>query len=300
VKEFFMKPPPFDYYDPTALADALQVLAEHGRDIKILAGGQSLLQLLNYRLIRPPALLDINRVAELHLLQQDAEGLKVGATIRQSELEKFPGLAEINPLLAETLPWIGHFQTRNRGTVCGSLAHADPAAELPAVALTLEAKLTLERKGGQRVLPSRKFFKAALTTVLEPDEVLTRVAFPSWNYGDGWALEQVARRPQDFALVGVVVLLTPADGACARARITVFGTGHPPARCESTESFLNGKVWSASLMDEAVARVRTETRARSDAQATGEYRRHVAGTLAGRALLRAARRAGLVREGRHG
>jgi carbon-monoxide dehydrogenase medium subunit len=300
VKEFFMKPPPFDYYDPTALGDALQVLAEHGRDIKILAGGQSLLQLLNYRLIRPPALLDINRVAELHLLQQDAEGLKIGATIRQSELEKFQGLAEINPLLAEALPWIGHFQTRNRGTVCGSLANADPAAELPAVALTLEAKLTLERKGGQRVVSSRKFFKAALTTVLEPEEMLTRVSFPAWNYGDGWALEQVARRPQDFALVGVVVLLTPAEGACARARITVFGTGYPPARIEAAESFLSGKAWSASLLDEAVARVRTETRACSDAQATGEYRRYVAGTLAGRALLRAARRAGLTREARHG
>ncbi|MBC7911735.1 MAG: FAD binding domain-containing protein [Pyrinomonadaceae bacterium] len=295
-----MKPPPFDYYDPTVLADALQLLAEHGRDIKILAGGQSLLQLLNYRLIRPPALLDINRVAELHLLEQDAEGLKVGATIRQSELEKFPGLAEINPLLAEALPWIGHFQTRNRGTVCGSLANADPAAELPAVSLTLEARLTLERNGGQRVVSSRKFFKAALTTVLEPEEMLTHVSFPAWNYGDGWALEQVARRPQDFALVGVVVLLTPAEGACARARITVFGTGYPPARCEAAESFLNGNAWSASLLDEAVARVRTETKARSDAQATSEYRRHVAGTLAGRALLRAAQRAGLTREDRHG
>jgi carbon-monoxide dehydrogenase medium subunit len=300
VKEFFMKPPPFDYYDPTVLADALQVLAEHGRDVKILAGGQSLLQLLNYRLIRPHALLDINRVAELHLLEQDAEGLKVGATIRQSELEKFPGLAEINPLLAEALPWIGHFQTRNRGTVCGSLAHADPAAELPAVALTLEAKLTLERNGGQRVVPSRKFFKEALTTVIEPDEALTRVAFPSWNHGDGWALEQVARRPHDFALVGVVAMLTPADGACARARITVFGTGYPPARSEAAESFLNGKTWSAALLREVVARVRTETRARSDAQATSEYRRCVAGTLAGRALVRAAQRAGLTRENRHG
>lgn len=295
-----MKPPPFDYHDPTVLADALQVLAEHGRDIKILAGGQSLMQLLSFRLIRPHVLLDINRIAELHLLEQDAEGLKVGATVRQRELENFTGLGEINPLLAETLPWIGHFQTRNRGTVCGSLAHADPAAELPAVALTLDAKLTLERNGGQRVVPSRKFFKAALTTVLEPDEMLTRVAFPSWNYGDGWAMEQVARRPQDFALVGVVVMLTPADGACARARITVFGTGYPPARCEATESFLNGKAWSSSLLNEAVARVRTETKARSDAQATGEYRRYVAGTLAGRALVRAARRAGLIREGRDG
>ncbi|MBV9210979.1 MAG: FAD binding domain-containing protein [Acidobacteria bacterium] len=295
-----MKPPPFDYYDPTRLADALPLLAEHGRDIKVLAGGQSLLQLLNYRLIRPHALLDINRVAELHLLEQDAEGLRVGATVRQSELEKFPGLAEINPLLAEALPWIGHFQTRNRGTVCGSLAHADPAAELPAVALTLEARLTLERTGGRRVVAARKFFKEALTTVIEADELMTCVAFPAWNYGDGWAIEQVARRPQDFALVGVAALITPADGACARARLTVFGTGYPPARSEAAESLLNGKAWSASLVDEAVACVRRETRARSDAHATSEYRRYVAGTLAGRALVRAAQRAGLMREGCHG
>lgn len=295
-----MKPPPFDYYDPTALADALPLLAEHGREMKVLAGGQSLLQLLNYRLIRPHALLDINRVAELHLLEQDAEGLKVGATIRQSELEKFPGLAEINPLLAEAVPWIGHFQTRNRGTVCGSLAHADPAAELPAVALTLEAKLTLERSSGRRVVSSRNFFKEALITDIEPDEMLTCVAFPSWNYGDGWALEQVARRPQDFALVGVVALVTPADGVCARARLTVFGTGYPPARSEAAENLLHGKAWSVSLLDEVVACVRRETRARSDAHATAAYRRYVAGTLTGRALLRAAQRAGLTREGRHG
>jgi aerobic carbon-monoxide dehydrogenase medium subunit len=295
-----MKPPPFDYFDPTTLSDALMLLAGRDRGMKILAGGQSLLPLLNFRLRRPHTLVDINGIDELHLLHHDRAGLQIGATVRQRELEQQPGLAEINPLLAQALPLIGYLQTRNRGTVCGSLAHADPAAELPAVAITQEATFTIQRKGAQRVVSARKFLKQPYITTIEPDEMLTRVTFPSWNQGDGWAIEQVSRRPGDFALVGVVVLLTPSNGACARARITVFGTGGIPRRSEGAETLLAESSLSASLLDEVVASVRAETSARSDVHATARYRRYVAGALARRALLRAAKRAGLATEGLHG
>jgi aerobic carbon-monoxide dehydrogenase medium subunit len=292
-----MKPPPFAYFDPTVLADALLLLANLDPGTKILAGGQSLVALLNFRLMRPYALVDINRIDELHFTRHDEEGLKVGATIRQTELANQEGLAEINPLLAEALPMIGHAQTRCRGTVCGSLAHADPAAELPAVAITQGAQFTIQSRRAQRVVSERHFFKKPHATIMEPDEMLTHVTFPPWNYGDGWAIEEVGRRPGDFALAGVAVLLTPANRICARARITVFGTGEMPRRSDGAETVLAGNSLSAALLDEIVAQVQAETSTCSDIHATAKYRRHLIGALARRAVLRAAKRAGILTEG---
>jgi carbon-monoxide dehydrogenase medium subunit len=295
-----MKPPQFAYFDPTGLADALSLLTKQGPDIRILSGGQSLLPLLNLRLMRPNALVDINGIDELHFIRQGKDGLKVGATIRQKDLEKQEGLAEINPLLAEALPMIGHSQTRSRGTVCGSLAHADPAAELPAVAITLGAQFTIQSRRAQRVVSERDFFKKPHTTIMEPDEMLTHVTFPPWNAGDGWAIEEVGGRPGDFALAGVAVLLTPANGICARARITVFGTADIQRRSDGGETLLTGTSLSASLLDEIVARVQVETSTQSDMHATADYRRYVIGTLARRAVLRAAKKAGLLKDGFNG
>jgi carbon-monoxide dehydrogenase medium subunit len=288
-----MKPPLFDYADPTSLPEALSLLAEREGGVRILAGGQSLVPLLNLRQVRPRVLLDINRVAGLDGLRQDGDGLKLGATVRQMELERQPGLPEFNPLLAEALPLIGHFPTRNRGTICGSLANADPAAELPAVAVTLDAQLTLQRKGSQRVVAARHFFKGPYESVIEPDEMLTHVSFPAWRYGDGWGIEHVTRRPGTFALIGVVAVLSAADGSCSHARITVFGTGTRPQRCARAERLLEGERPSRLLLERSAAAVRAEMNARSDLRATAEYRRLVAGALAHRALARAARRAGL-------
>ncbi len=288
-----MKPPPFDYIDPTSLPEALSLLAAREEGVKILAGGHSLMPLLNSRQIRPRRLMDVNRVAGLDVLRQDGDGLKVGATVRKRELERYPGLSEFNPLLAEALPLVGHFPTRNRGTVCGSLAHADPAAELPAVAVTQDALLTLQRKGSQRVVAAGKFFRGPHQTAIEPDEMLTHISFPAWHFGDGWGIEHVTRRPGDFALVGVVAVLTAARGACVRARLTVFGTGDTPQRCARAESLLEGEALSAPLLERSAAAVQLEMRARNDLRATAEYRRLAAGALAYRALLRAAKRAGL-------
>lgn len=295
-----MKPPPFAYFDPTVLADALLLLANADHDTKILAGGQSLVPLLNFRLMRPSALIDINRIEELHFTQHDERGLKVGATIRQTELAKQEGLHGINPLLAEALPMIGHAQTRCRGTVCGSLAHADPAAELPAVAITQGAKFTIQSRRGQRVVSVLDFFKKPHKTIMHSDEMLTHVTFPPWNYGDGWAIEEVGRRPGDFALAGVAVLLTPANGKCARARITLFGTADIPHRSNGAEALLAGESLSASLLDEIVALTQAEANTSSDVHATAEYRRYVIGTLARRAVLRAAKKAGLLKDGFNG
>lgn len=256
--------------------------------------------LLNLRLARPYALIDINGIDELHSLRDDEDGLTIGATIRQREVEKLTGLANTNPLLAEALPLIGHFQTRGRGTICGSLAFADPGAELPAVAVTQEAKFTIQSQRGQRIVTGRDFFKKRHTTIMEHDEMLTHVTFPPWKAGDGWAFEEVGRRPGDFAIAGVAVLLTPANGRCGRARITVFGTPDIPQRSESAETLLAGNSLSAGLMNEIVARVQAETSTWSDLHATAEYRRHVIGVLVRRAVLLAAKRAGLLAEGFNG
>ena len=289
-----MKPPPFDYFDPTALDEALSLLSDGDRGAKILAGGQSLLPLLKFRAAKPAALVDINRIDDLHVTTHDNEGLQVGATVRQRELAKHEGLAELNPLLAEALPLIGHVQTRSRGTVCGSLAHADPCAELPAVAITLGARFTLQSRRGERVVSAHSFFKKPHSTIMDRDEMLTHVTFPRWNHGDGWAIEEVGRRPGDFALAGVSVLLTPESGVCARARITIFGLADVPRRATAGHTLLEGNTLTGSLIDAVVTRVQTEIKTQTDIHATADYRRQLIGALTRRTLLRAAKRAGLI------
>ena len=290
-----MKPPPFDYFDPARLDEALSLLGSFNSSAKVLAGGQSLLPLMKIRMAKPGALVDINRLDELHVTTHDNEGLNVGATVRQRELAAHEGLRELNPLLAEALPLIGHVQTRSRGTVCGSLAHADPCAELPAVAITQGARLTLHSRRGQRVVSAHNFFKKPHTTIMDHDEMLTHVTFPRWSHGDGWAIEEVGRRPGDFALAGVVVMLTPENGLCARARITVFGLAGMPRRATAAQMLLEGNSLTRSLLDAAVTRVQAEIKTQGDMHATSDYRRQLIGALARRTLLRAAKRAGLLK-----
>lgn len=291
-----MKPPLFDYFDPTALDEALALLGDGDRGAKILAGGQSLLPMLKMKMAKPGTLIDINRIDELHVTTDDGEGLKVGATVRQRELAKHEGLAEINPLLAEALPLIGHVQTRSRGTICGSLAHADPSAELPAVAITQGARFTLQSRRGQRTVSAQNFFRKPHTTIMDRDEMLTHVTFPRWQHGDGWAIEEVGRRPGDFALAGVAVLLSPNDGVCARARITSFGLADISRRAHEAEALLEGKPLTTSLLDLVVTRVQAEIKTQSDIHGTADYRRHLIGTLTQRTVMRAAKRAGLLNE----
>jgi aerobic carbon-monoxide dehydrogenase medium subunit len=280
-----MKPPKFSYVDPGSLPETLELLAEHGDSAKVLAGGQSLMPLLNFRLVRPEVVIDINRVQELRGLSFNG-GVQAGATVRQRELERAPALRAANPLLAETLPLIGHFQIRNRGTICGSLAHADPAAELPAVAAALDARLTAESRRGKRVIAVDEFFVGPLTTCLAADELLAEVVFPPWDPRDGWAIEEMVRREGDFALAGVVVRLTASEGTCTAARIVTFGLAGRPQRLSKTEQIMLGSTAGEATV-EIEELVRSEAEAEDDIHASAAYRSRVAGVLAGRAIARA-------------
>lgn len=289
-----MKPPPFSYADPRTLDEALGLLAEAGEDALVLAGGQSLMPLLNMRLAYPRLLVDINRVAELHSLDIDGDGVRVGATVRQRELERAGGLEAANPLLSEAIPLVGHFPIRTRGTVCGSLAHADPAAELPAVATALDARLTLASRTASRILAANDFFVSYLTTAREADELLTEVRFPPWNRGDGWAILETTRRHGDFALAGVVARLTVRDGMCQDVALVPFGTSARPSRATAVEELLRGEPITEVTIERAVHSMRSTLEPDGDIHASSEYRAYVAGTLTGRALRLALDRASVA------
>ena len=288
-----MKPPKFQYFAPTSLGEATALLHQHGLDAKVLAGGQSLMPLLNMRLVRPQVVIDVNRVSGLRYISPTpGSGLAVGALTRQRDLERSDLVSETAPLLAAALPFIGHLPTRNRGTVGGSLVHADPAAELPAVAVALQAEFVLARAQDRRVVPAADFFLDYLTTALEPDELLTEVRWHTLDGNWGWGFQEVCRREGDFALVGAAALLRlDDDDRCADARITMFGVGGVPVRMERAEqSLVGGDVASAAITD-AARLVSEDLTPQSDVHASSQYRKEVAGVLARRTLLEARTRA---------
>jgi carbon-monoxide dehydrogenase medium subunit len=250
-----VKPAPFAYHRPESLAEALDLLAEHGDECKALAGGQSLLPLLAMRLAQPAVLVDLARVSEL----RNRRGATVGAMVTNAQLERDP--AGLPPVVSAALPHIGHFQIRNRGTVGGSLAHLDPAAEWPALALLLDVRLTLQsRDRGRRTLLMSEFMKGPLQTALEPDELLTEVSFPEWPRDARWGFAEVARRPGDFALAGAAC--TVIGG---RPRVVVFATGRLPQLIEEP-----GRI-----------------EATGDLHGSARYRKHVAAALFARVLAEA-------------
>jgi len=266
-----VRPAPFEYFAPRTVEEALDLLARHGDEAKLLAGGQSLVPMMNMRLVRPAVVVDLNRVAALGAMREDGGRLHLGALVRQHALERDGRVAAAAPLLAEAAPLIGHLQTRARGTIGGSLAHADPAAELPACMIALDAVFHLRSARGPRACSARDFFRGLLSTALEPDELLAGVEVPgapAARAGHGFA--EVARRHGDFALVGAcAVLALDAAGVCRHARLVIFGAGDGPHL-----------VRAAAAID-----------ARADLHATAEYRRRVAAGIAARALQRAAARA---------
>jgi CO/xanthine dehydrogenase FAD-binding subunit len=225
-----MKPPPFEYDAPGTLDGALDVLAEHGDDAKVLAGGQSLVPLMNLRLARPGRIVDLNRVDELAGLREEGGELVIGAMTRTAELERSPVVSERFGLLLEAVRFVGHFQIRNRGTVGGSVAHADPAAELPAVMVALGARFTAAAKSGTRTFDADDFFQGYFTTALRADEVLTEIRVPE-PAGPGYAFEELARRPGDFALGGIACAL--GNGS---PRLVALGLIGRPVRLERGEA----------------------------------------------------------------
>ncbi|SEB59044.1 FAD binding domain-containing protein [Streptomyces melanosporofaciens] len=286
-----MKPVDFQLHRPQTLAETLTLLHDLADDVKVLAGGQSLLPLLNFRLARPAHVVDIGRVVGLARLRRTSSELSIGATVRHAEAERSPSVAAHAPLLTAALPQIAHPPVRTRGTVGGSLAHADPAAELPSVAMALDAVFVAASTSGERTIPAAEFFRTHLTTALRPDELLTEIRFPRAAPGTGAAFLEVGRRRGDFALVGAAVQVTVDGPRIAEARVCLSGVGQIPHRCPAAEEILTGAPLGSARVREAADAVRDSVRPSDDLHATAAYRKDVAGTLLVRAVTKAARRA---------
>jgi CO/xanthine dehydrogenase FAD-binding subunit len=288
-----MKPPRFDYLIPRSIDEALGILAQHGEDTKVLAGGQSLVPLLNFRLVRPAHLVDLNDVPGLAGIRIDDGHLTIGAMTRQRAVETSALVRERCPLLADAMPQIGHVQIRNRGTIGGSLAHADPAAELPAVVAALDGELVLRSARGQRVLTPERYFVAYLTTAAEPDELLVEVRVPVTPPRTGTAFVEVSRRHGDFALVGVAATVTVDEaGVCTAGALALTGVGPTPVVGRDAVRTLVGAKPTPAAFEEVGRRIAERLRPDGDLHASSEYRAQLARVLTGRALARAAERAG--------
>jgi aerobic carbon-monoxide dehydrogenase medium subunit len=282
-----VKPAPFDYHAPETVEDCLSVLAQHGDEAKILAGGQSLVPMLALRLARPEVLVDVNRVRELAAVRRENGSLVVGATTRHATLERDPEIAAASPLLARVAPHIGHFQIRNRGTLGGSLAHADPAAELPAVVRVLDAEIEVSGPNGTRRIPAADFFETVFTTSLEPDELVTAVRFPVWGAGSGFAVEEVARRHGDFAIVGALAAVQVHDGRLSKVAIGLTGMGSVPERAEAVERALTGTAVDDLELTDAGVQAVAHLEPSADVHAGPQYRKRVGAALVARALTHA-------------
>ncbi len=289
-----MKPPPFGYTRPRSLDEALATLSTHGPDARPLAGGQSLIPLLNLRLARPSLLVDLAFIPGLADVQAENGTVVLGAMVRQRAVERDALIAQRVPLLAEATRLVGHPPIRNRGTVGGSLAHADPSAEYPAIALALDAELVVRSASGERVVPARDFFVDLFTTALAPGELLTAVRIPVPPPGTGWAIQEIARRHGDFALAGAAVLLRKTgDGTCEHAAIALFGVATRPLRVTAAEHALTGQPLTAESIREAAAlAVEAIDEPLSDVHGSAAYRQRMAEVVARRALEEANRRAG--------
>ena len=278
---------------PTSLEEALSALAEYGSEAKVLAGGQSLIPLMSLRLAQPGVLVDLNGLGALSGIEANGSGVRIGAMTRHRAAERSEVLAERVPLMAEAMPLIGHAAIRSRGTIGGSLSHADPAAELPAVALATEATLIARSlRGGERTIPASEFFEGYFTTSLAEDEILCAVEVPAAPPATGFCVTEVARRHGDFALVGVTAAVTIDQGLVTRARIALINVAERPVRAEQAEAALVGAKPEAAAWAEAAAVASSEIDPSGDLHATPAYRRKVAGVCVRRALETAARRAG--------
>jgi carbon-monoxide dehydrogenase medium subunit len=283
-----MKLPPVDYEAPATVSEAVALLAEHGDEASVLAGGQSLIPLLALRLAHPAVLIDINGIAELSGVSATDGHVAMGAMTREYVAEESQTVADALPLLAAALPLIGHEAIRSRGTVGGSLAHADPAAELPAVARALDAEFVVRGPSGDRVVPAAEWFEGYLMTSRRPDELLLEVRFPAARPGTGVSFQEVARRHGDFAIVGLATSLTLSGGAISDARLAFTGVSDVPVRAVDAEDLLVGERPSTELFDEAARRATGDLDPPADLHGSSDYRKRVAAALVRRGLREAA------------
>src|SRR5688572_6690553 len=288
-----MKPASFEYFRPQSLDEALSLLGEHGGDAKPLAGGQSLIPAMNFRLATPSVLVDLNGLPELSYIKDDSGDVRIGGMARQRAVERSRLVAERVPLIAETMPHIAHPAIRNRGTVGGSLAHADPAAELPAVMLALKARLIVSSKSGPREVPADEFFVGLFSTAVQPGELLTEIRIPPRPKRSGFAFQEVSRRHGDFALVGAaVVVQVDEKGCCSEARIALLSVGDRPMLAGHAAEALTGRPPSIeSIRAAAEAAATRDIDPPSDIHASARYRRQLANVLTRRVLERAFERA---------
>lgn len=287
-----MKPPPFGYHRPATLTEALALLGAHP-GAKPLAGGQSLIPAMNFRLAAPAALVDLNQLSELSGISESPDGgLVIGAMTRHSAVERNPAVRARAPLLALAMPFIAHSPIRSRGTVGGSLAHADPAAELPAVMVALDARLVVESARGRRVIPAPEFFTGLFATALEPGELITSIEIPPPTPGGGAAFLELARRHGDYALVGVAVVVILEAGRVGEARIVLFSVGEGPVRAKAAERVLAGSAGDEAAIGAAAEAVQQDIDPPADIHASAAYRRQLATVLTRRALTAAGARAG--------
>ena len=286
-----MKLPPFDYACPATLPEAVQLLSAPGGDAKPIAGGQSLVPMLAFRLAQPTLLVDLRKLGDLRGIKISQKGVTLGAMVRWREIEDDERLKTAHPLLKAAVAHIAHYQIRNRGTVGGSLAHADPAAEMPGIAITCDAEIAVVGKAGARVIQAADFFQGALTTALTADEIIVEVRLPAWPPERRWGFEEFARRRGDFAMAAAAVFYDQNDDGTAReAHVGVVGVADRPLRLPSVEAVLNGRTVDAAAIAEAEAAASAAVDPQDDIHASAAYRRALAGTMVERALKRAAAR----------
>jgi carbon-monoxide dehydrogenase medium subunit len=284
-----MKLPAFDYACPTTLAEAVTLLAAHDGEAKVLAGGQSLVPMMAFRVASPSLLVDLRKLSGLDEIRIDASGVRLGALARWRDILDDARLARAHPLLVAAIRHVAHYQIRNRGTVGGSVAHADPAAEMPGIAVACDAEIAVTGKAGARVIRAQEFFVSALTTALTPDEIITEIRLPAWPAGRRFGFEEFALRRGDFAIAAAAVFYDPdAAGRAADAHVGVIGVGDRPTRLAPVEAVLNGAQIDAATIARAAAATSAAVTPQADIHASADYRRSLVGTMVERALLAAA------------
>jgi carbon-monoxide dehydrogenase medium subunit len=283
-----MKLPPFDYACPTTLPEAIELLASND-DAKAIAGGQSLVPMLAFRLAQPSLLVDLRKLADLRGIRISDAGVTLGAMVRWRDIEDDERLETAHPLLKAAISHVAHYQIRNRGTVGGSIAHADPAAEMPGIAMTCDAEIAVVGKSGAHVIQAADFFQGALTTALTTDEIIVEIRLPAWPAGRRWGFQEFARRRGDFAMAAAAVFYDQDERGKARnAHVGVIGVGDRPLRLTAVEDVLNGQIIDEATIAKADAATSAAVDPQDDIHASAAYRRSLVGTMVERALKSAA------------
>ena len=289
-----MKPAPFEYYAPDSIEQAVDLFSQHNGDAKILAGGQSLVPAMNFRVMQPSVLIDLNRVAELSYIREEGHVIRVGSMARERHLEFDSSIEKRTPLLHEAVPFIAHPQIRNRGTIGGSIVHSDPAAELPVLMLALNARLKARNKSGERWVDAQDFFVGMFTTALEADEILVEIELPFMPSRTGWSFMEVAPRAGDYALMGVAALITLDEaGKCEQAKLVYLNAGEGPTEAKEAAKLLEGENLNGKVIeDAAIMASEKEINPFGNMHASADFQRHLAKVLTQKALKLATQRAG--------